>query len=120
MDIIVVSSYTPTIISPLLQAQERNKPCTFQMLVVGQPNAPNMRPLPCVVQIISRLLSPLTPKFQVCEDSDTTVQSVAGSFPGCSWAHFACMSCMSKGERLTLSRIAQSSLASPQFAFLSL
>ena len=130
---ITVSSYTPTI-SPLLQAQERNKPCTFQMLVVGQPNAPNMRPLPCVqeeVQIISRLLSPLKPKFQALEDSDATVQSVASSFPGCSWAHFACHGIqdadnpmdsgfvMSNGERLTLSWIAQSSLASPQFAFLS-
>ena len=129
---VAVSSYTPTI-SALLRAQEQNKPSTFQMLVVGQPNAPNMISLPGVkkeIEIIRHFLS-LQAKFQVLEDSDASVQGVAAALPRCSWAHFACHGIqdankpmdsglvMSNGERLTLSRIAQSSPASPQFAFLS-
>ena len=130
---IAVSSYTPTI-SALLRAQERNKHSTFQMLVVGQANALNTVPLPGVkkeIQVIRNLLTPLQAKFQVLEDSDANVEGVAGALPACSWAHFACHGVqeadkpmdsglvMWNGNRLTLSKVAQSSLASPQFALLS-
>ena len=65
------------------------------------------------------------------DESKATVDEVSGSLPTCSWAHFACHGVQDSDKPmdsvlvmwdrhlLTLSRLAQSSLGSAEFAFLS-
>ena len=129
---IVVSSYTPTI-STLLRAQQRNKlkRPTFRMLAVGQSSIAGMTPLPGVTEEIAFIQKTLGVDALTLDESKATVDGVAASLPTCSWAHFAChgvqdpdkpmdSGLMMWGRRLlTLSRLAQSSLASAEFAFLS-
>ena len=129
---IVVSSYTPTI-STLLRAQQRNKlECpAFRMLAVGQSSIAGMTPLPGVAEEIEFIQKTLGVEALTLDESKATVDRVAASLPSCSWAHFACHGVqdpdkpMDSGlvmwdrHRLTLSRLAQSSLASAEFAFLS-
>ena len=129
---IVVSSYTPTI-STLLRAQQRNKlkRPTFRMLAVGQSSIVGMTPLPGVTKEIAFIQKKLGVEALTLEECKATVDGVAASLPTCSWAHFACHGVqdpdkpMDSGlvmwdrHRLTLSRLAQSSLAFAEFAFLS-
>ena len=129
---IVVSSYTPTI-SALLRIQQRNKPKppSFRMLAVGQSSIAGMMPLPGVTEEIAFIQKILGVEALTLDESKATVDGVAESLPKCSWAHFACHGVqdpvkpmdsglvMWNGHRLTLSRLAQSSLASAEFAFLS-
>ena len=129
---IVVSSYTPTI-STLLRAQRRNKlkHPTFRMLAVGQSTITGMTPLPGVREEIAFIQKILGVEALTLDEYQATVDGVAASLPTCSWAHFACHGVqdlnnpMDSGlvmwdrRRLTLSRLAQSSLASAEFAFLS-
>jgi tetratricopeptide (TPR) repeat protein len=129
---IVVSSYTPTI-STLLRAQQRNKleRPTFRMLAVGQSSIAGMTPLPGATEEIAFIQKILGVDALSLDECKATVDDVAASLPTCSWAHFACHGVqdpdkpMDSGlvmwdrHRLTLSRLAQSSLASAEFAFLS-
>ena len=129
---IVVSSYTPTI-SALLQAQQRIKlkRPTFRMLAVGQSSIAGMTPLPGVTEEIAFIQNLLGVEALTLDESKATVDGVAASLLKCSWAHFACHGVqdpdkpMDSGlvmwdrHLLTLSRLAQSSLASAEFAFLS-
>ena len=129
---IVVSSYTPTI-STLLRAQQRNKlkRRKFRMLAVGQSSIAGMAPLPGVTEEIAFIQKILGVEALTLDECRATVDGVAGSLPTCSWAHFACHGVqdpdkpmdsglvMWDGHLLTLSRLAQSSLASAEFAFLS-
>jgi CHAT domain-containing protein len=129
---IVVSSYTPTI-STLLRAQHRNKlkRPTFRMLAVGQSSIAGMTPLPGVTEEIAFIQKILGVEALTLDECKATVDGVAASLPTCSWAHFACHGVqdpdkpMDSGlvmwdrHRLTLSRLAQSSLGSAEFAFLS-
>ena len=131
---IVISSYTPTI-STLLRAQQRNKlkRPTFRMLAVGQSSIvlAGMKPLPGVKEEIAFIQETLGVDAVTLDESKATVDRVAASLPTCSWAHFACHGVqdsekpMDSGlvmwdcHRLTLSHLAQSSLASAEFAFLS-
>ena len=129
---LVVSSYTPTI-STLLRAQERNKlkPPTFRMLAVGQSGIAGMMPLPGVTEEIAFIQKKFGAEALILDECKATVDKVAASLPTCSWAHFAChgvqdpVKPMDSGlvmwdrHLLTLSRLAQSSLASAEFAFLS-
>ena len=132
---IVVSSYTPTI-STLLKAQQRKKlkcptSTTFRMLAVGQSSIAGMTPLPGVVEEVAFIQKILGVEALTLEECKATVDGVAASLPTCSWAHFACHGVqdpdklMDSGlvmwdrHRLTLSRLAQSSLVSAEFAFLS-
>jgi hypothetical protein len=127
----VVSSYTPTI-SALLRAQQRRKQVpAFRMLAVGQSEASGMIPLPGVTKEIAFISEKLGADAQTLQEHKATVDEVAASLPTCSWAHFACHGVQDpekpmdsglllwNGHRLTLSRLAQSSLASAEFAFLS-
>ena len=129
---IVVSSYTPTI-STLLRAQQRNKlkRPTFRMLAVGQSSIAGMTPLPGVTEEIAFIQKILGVEALTLDEHKATVDRVASSLPTCSWAHFAChgvqdpVNPMDSGlmmwdrHRLTLSRLARSSLGSAEFAFLS-
>ena len=129
---IVISSYTPTI-STLLRAQQRNKlkRPTFRMLAVGQSSIAGMTPLPGVTEEIAFIQKTLGVEALTLDERKATVDEVAASLPTCSWAHFACHGVqdpekpMDSGlvmwdrHLLTLSRLAQSSLASAEFAFLS-
>ena len=129
---IVISSYTPTI-STLLRAQQRNKlkSPTFRMLAVGQSSIAGMMPLPGVKEEIAFIQKVLGVEALTLDESKATVDGVAASLPTCSWAHFACHGVQDPAKpmdsglvmwdchRLTLSRLAQSSLASAEFAFLS-
>jgi CHAT domain-containing protein/tetratricopeptide (TPR) repeat protein len=129
---IVVSSYTPTI-STLLRAQQRNKlkRPTFRMLAVGQSSIAGMTPLPGVTEEIAFIQKILGVEVLTLDECKATVDDVAASLPTCSWAHFACHGVqdpdkpMDSGlvmwdrHLLTLSRLAQGSLASAEFAFLS-
>ena len=131
---IVISSYTPTI-STLLRAQQRNKVKrpTFRMLAVGQSSIAGMTPLPGVTEEIAFIQKTLGVDALTLDEDKATVDGAAASLPTCSWAHFACHvngvqdrdKPMDSGlvmwnrHRLTLSRLAQSSLASAEFAFLS-
>ena len=129
---IVVSSYTPTL-STLLRTQQRNKlklPI-FRMLAVGQSSIAGLMPLPGVTEEIAFIQKTLGVEALTLEECEATVDGVAAALPTCSWAHFACHGIqdpdkpMDSGlvmwdhHRLTLSRLAQSSLASAEFAFLS-
>jgi hypothetical protein len=69
-------------------------------------------------------------KALTLDECRATVDGIAGSLPTCSWAHFACHGVRDPNKpmdsglvmwdgHLTLSRLAQSSLASVEFAFLS-
>ena len=129
---IVVSSYTPTI-STLLRAQKRNKlkRPTFRMLAVGQSSIADMTPLPGVTEEIAFIQKILGVEALTLDECKATVDEVAASLPTCSWAHFACHGVqdpdkpMDSGlvmwdrHLLTLSRLAQNSLGSAEFAFLS-
>ena len=129
---IVISSYTPTI-STLLRAQQRNKLIrpAFRMLAVGQSSIAGMTPLPGVTEEIAFIKKILGIEALTLDESKATVDGVAESLPTCSWAHFACHGVQDPDEpmnsglvmwdrhRLTLSRLAQNSLASAEFAFLS-
>ena len=129
---IVVSSYTPTL-STLLRAQQRNKlkRPTFRMLAVGQSSIAGMTPLPGVTEEIAFIEKTLGAEALTLDESKATVDEVAASLPTCSWAHFACHGVQDSDKPmdiglvmwdrhlLTLSRLAQSSLASAEFAFLS-
>jgi len=129
---IVVSSYTPTL-STLLRTQQRNKlkRPSFRMLAVGQSSIAGLMPLPGVTEEIAFIQKTLGVKALTLEEREATVNGVAASLSTCSWAHFACHGTqdpdkpMDSGlvmwdhHRLTLSRLAQSSLASAEFAFLS-
>ena len=129
---IVISSYTPTV-STLLRAQQRNKPKhpTFRMLAVGQSSIAGMTPLPGVTEEIAFIEKKLGAEALTLDESKATVDEVAAALPSCSWAHFACHGVQNSDKPmdsglvmwnhhlLTLSRLAQSSLGSPEFAFLS-
>ena len=129
---IVISSYTPTL-STLLRAQQRNelKRPTFRMLAVGQSNIAGMTPLPGVTEEIAFIQKTLGVEALTLDECKATVDGVTASLPTCSWAHFACHGVqdpdnpMDSGlmmwdrHLLTLSRLAQSSLGSAEFAFLS-
>ena len=129
---IVISSYTPTV-STLLRARQRNKlkRPTLRMLAVGQSNIAGMTPLPGVTEEIAFIKKKLGAKALTLDESKATVDEVAASLPTCSWAHFACHGVQGSDKPmdsglmmwdrhlLTLSRLAQSSLGSPEFAFLS-
>ena len=129
---IVVSSYTPTIFT-LLRAQQRSKlkRPTFRMLAVGQSSIAGMTPLPGVTEEIAFIQKILGVEALTLDECKATVDGVAASLPTCSWAHFACQGVqdpdkpMDSGlvlwdrHLLKLSRLAQSSLASAEFAFLS-
>ena len=131
---IVVSSYTPTI-STLLRAQQQNKlkRPTFRMLAVGQSSIAGMTPLPGVTEEIAFIQKILGVEALILDECKATVDEVAASLLTCSWAHFACHGVQDRDKpmdsglvmwdrhRLTLSRLAQSSLAlaSAEFAFLS-
>jgi CHAT domain-containing protein/tetratricopeptide (TPR) repeat protein len=128
---IVVSSYTPTL-SALLRSRRHTMPSSFHMLAVGQPNSRDHPPLYCVeaeMKAICDLLSPDRVTF--LKGPDASVNAVAAAMPNCTWAHFACHGIqdqkqpmdsgllMDNNHLLTLSHIAQSSLESAEFAFLS-
>ena len=129
---IVISSYTPTI-STLLRAQQRNKlkRPTFRMLAVGQSSIAGMTPLPGVTEEIAFIGEMLGAEALTLDESKATVDGVAAYLPTCTWAHFACHGVQDSDKPmdsglvmwdrrlLTLSRLAQSSLASAEFAFLS-
>ena len=127
---IVVSSYTPTI-SALLRAQQHRELPTFRMLAVGQSKVSGLAPLPGVTEEIAFISKRLGTNAQTLQEDKATVEEVAASLPTCSWAHFACHGVQDpnkpmnsglvlwNGDHLTLSRLAQSSLASAEFAFLS-
>jgi len=101
------------------------------MLAVGQSSIAGMTPLPGVTEEIAFIQEKLGVEALTLDESKATVDGVAASLPTCSWAHFACHGVqdpdrpMDSGlvmwdrHRLTLSRLAQSSLASAEFAFLS-
>lgn len=126
----VVSSYTPTV-SALLRARGTRNTPPFQMLVVGQANTRGRRDLPGVLEEVEWIAEQLGKSCKVLQDSSATVDDVARMICTCPWVHFACHGVqdhfrpmesglvMWKGFRLTLSHLAQSSLESPQFAFLS-
>ena len=90
-----------------------------------------MSPLPGVTEEISFIQKILGVEALTLDESKATVDEVAASLPTCSWAHFACHGVQDSDKpmdsglvmwdrhRLTLSRLAQSSLASAEFAFLS-
>ena len=127
---IVVSSYTPTI-STLFWAQQRNKlkRFTFRMLAVGQPSIAGMTPLPGVTEEIAFIQKILGVEALTLDECNAIVDGVAATLPTCSWAHFACHgvqdpdkpmdSCLVMWDHhlRTLARLAQSSLASAEFAF---
>ena len=101
------------------------------MLAVGQSSIAGMTPLPGVTEEIAFIEKTLGAEALTLDESKATVDEVAASLPTCSWAHFACHGVQDSDKPmdiglvmwdrhlLTLSRLAQSSLASAEFAFLS-
>ena len=128
---LIVSSYTPTL-SALLRSQQRETPPSFHLLAVGQPNSRDHPPLVNVeaeIKAIRDLLS--VDQVSILKGHDASVDAVAAAMQNCTWAHFACHGIqdhdqpmdsgllMDNNSLLTLSRIAQISLETAEFAFLS-
>ena len=123
--------YTHNIYSPSGPTTNKFKRPTFRMLAVGQSSIAGMMPLPGVTEEIAFIQEILGVDAVTLDESKATVDGVAESLPKCSWAHLACHGVqdpvklmdsgfvMWDGYRLTLSRLAQSSLASAEFAFLT-
>jgi tetratricopeptide (TPR) repeat protein len=126
---LVVPSYTPTI-SALLRAQQPKSSSPFHMLSVGQSlSNPPLLEVPAEMMAIRALIP--SENLTLLEDEDASVASVAAALRFCTWAHFACHAIqhqihpldsgllMHGNHRLTLSTIAETSLANPEFAFLA-
>ena len=123
--------YTHNIYSSSSPTTNKLKRPTFQMLAIGQSSIAGMTPLPGVTEEIAFIQKFFGVEALTLDERKATVDGVAESLPTCSWAHFACHGVqdpdkpMDSGlvmwdrHLLTLSRLAQSSLASAEFTFLS-
>lgn len=89
-----VSSYTPTLGAIIRARQSKlaspaRQTSVRKILVVGQSNTPNERPLPNVVEEIKSIQN-IAQEASILQSSEATKEAVLDGMQECNWLHVAC------------------------------
>ncbi len=87
----VVSSYTPTL-RALMQARQPRAQASGadRILIVAEPKAPNLPPLPAVAQERDMLMRQFASRFTLLQGEDANIDNVGRELPAHRWVHFGC------------------------------